>query len=280
MELQLITWNVHFRDADALDALKPRADALDVVLLQEVKNSAREAYRARLASLGFGYFEHGGGDGPTKRYGNVTATKRPITRIPTTVQAPFPQLLVHVRLEVAPAHTLELINVHAPNGSNNGWDKIRTLRGARRIVEDMRPAPVVVAGDFNEPRYLPGGLPVRSFAWRKDTAESDWQRLKDQPWQRKNARGDVEAEPRGAWDDAVGWYFTEDSGLQHAHWATHGRGTAHVSHRTSADEGGERWFDHLFVSKALRVRESAYLDELCAPLGPSDHSALWAKVEV
>ncbi len=275
MRLELITWNVNRQSADVLDALGPGADTLDLILLQEVTSARRDGYRERLASLGFRHFVHGDPGAQKKSYGNVIASKHRLVQLPPPPGAPYPQLLVHARLELPAPLALHVVCVHAPNGSNNGWDKIRTLRGARTIVTDLGDAPVVVAGDFNEPRYV-AGTPVRSFAWLPD---QDWDELRLRPWARKNARGVLESEPRESWDEVVRWFFDARSGLRHAHWVTHGEGTIHASHRTKDGEAPDRWFDHVLVSNRVRVVESSYRDDLRA-LTASDHSGFWVTVDV
>jgi endonuclease/exonuclease/phosphatase family metal-dependent hydrolase len=275
--LQIISWNVNRLPSEtALGALRPSSDKLDVILLQEVTNTSLEGYRQGLESLGFKDVVPRDSTPGTKNYGNVIASRHKLVAVPPPRDVSYPELLLHARLELPASRSLHVVCVHAPNGSNNGWEKIHTLRGARTIVTSVGDEPVVVAGDFNEPRYLMGS-PVRSRAWEPDR---DWEDLRHRSWPRKNARGVEESEPRENWDEAVRWFFDEKSGLQHAHWATHGVGTIHASHRTTSAVAPERWFDHLFLSKSGRVIDSAYRDELCTPQGPSDHSGFWAEIEV
>lgn len=263
--LNVFTWNVNFKGAEVIDALRDLKLELDVVTLQEVTNDHVGDFKEALAGLGLTSFHHSGSPGSTeKRYGNVIASRQPLKELPLEGTAlPFPQLVAHAT--VAGVH---FITVHAPNGSKNGWDKIDTLAAVRRMVEGSA-GPVVVSGDFNEPRFFSGVTPVRSFAWKEN-----WDRVRDNPWTRDCADGRQVTRPRHEWDDAVRWFFEKD--LRHAYWAKRGDREVAVTHLTSGAKP-ERWFDHIFVSSALKVLDCEYHHGLRESRA-SDHSGLSARL--
>ena len=158
-----------------------------------------------------------------------------------------------------------------------GWDKIRTLTGVRTAIQASSSRALLLTGDFNEPQYFPGILPVRSFAWTED---GHWERNRYKAWTRRNKRGSSEARPREEWDEAVRWFFDEASGLRHAYWACHGIGAMEPTHILKNGKPPERWFDHVFVAGQVEVRQSKYLHELRKPEGPSDHSGFWAQLAI
>ena len=58
---------------------------------------------------------------------------------------------------------IDVINVHVPNGSQHGWDKIETLEGIANVIQDAPDDPRILAGDFNEPiEILPNGEIITS----------------------------------------------------------------------------------------------------------------------
>lgn len=267
MDVDVLTWNVKFKEATILRHLSALKLPLDVVALQEVKNDHVSGFKESLAKMGLVHFHHSGTKSTRKRYGNVIASRAPLTVVPVDEPAPFPQLIAQAVVNDA----LHVIAVHAPNGSKNGWDKIATLLAVRKLVERAK-HPVVVMGDFNEPRYFEGVTPVRSFAWSKN-----WERDRDRKWTRSNVRGKKVTRPRHEWDDAVRWFFEKD--LRHAYWLKCGAGSVAPSHL--AQKTNARWFDHIFVSQPrIEVRDCTYHHELRTSRGASDHSGLTARLRV
>ena len=184
--------------------------------------------------------------------------------------------LVGARIELG-NERLAAICVHAPNGSGNGWDKIHVLRALSGATQQLAGERLVIGGDFNEPRYFPGIVAVRSFAW---TDEETWARRQNDAWTRKNAKGESETASRASWDDAVRWFFEPRSELRHAYWEHRETGSMEPTH-WSRGASPERWFDHVFVSKRVHVRSSRYLHELNRHSGgPSDHSGFYVQLEL
>ena len=177
----------------------------DVLLSREVRHADRNALVAALGDLGLAQcsdVEIG-----RKSYGNLIASKHrlePPEQL--TESGPFPELLVGVNVELAVGR-VAVMCVHAPNGSGNGWDKIHVLRALSRAAQQLAGERLVIGGDFNEPRYFPGIIPVRSFAW---TDEETWEQREHEGWTRTNARGESETASRASWDDAVRWLPNRD----------------------------------------------------------------------
>jgi exonuclease III len=148
--LQLLTWNINRRGADAVARHHALIKGLDVLLLQEVRQADRNALVAALGDLGLAHcsdVEVG-----RKSYGNLMASKHRLEPLgQLTGGSPFPELLVGARVELA-AGGLAIMCVHAPNGSDNSWDKIHVLRALSRAAQQLAGERLVIGGDFNEPR--------------------------------------------------------------------------------------------------------------------------------
>ncbi|CAK6686468.1 endonuclease/exonuclease/phosphatase family protein [Synechococcus sp. CCY9201] len=276
MNIPLLTWNVNGRTAKVLDAFiaDGRLDS-DLLTLQEVKHHHAAEFIQRLADLGFQSIHTGDPTNAGKTYGNLIASKWPMERIALRLSdpPPFPSLIGHARVAIASGEPVDVLTVHAPNGSNNGWAKIYTLEALRRVIETISPGPLIVTGDFNEPQFFPGVLPIRSWGW---TREQTWEADRDKLWSRKGDQGSTDEHPLGRWDDAVVWFFDKDEshGLRHAYWAKHDDGAMEASYMTRSVSHPERWFDHAFVSSHFKVIDCTYRHDVRRPEGESDHSAL------
>jgi len=276
MNIRLLDWNVNFRSAKTLDAfVRDDCPVFDLLTLQEVKNSYAEEYIARLNAFGFQAIHTGDSLNGKKTYGNLVASRWPIKRraLELSNPPPFPSLIGHASVAILPNKSLDILTVHAPNGSGNGWDKIYTLEALKCILETLAPGPVIVTGDYNEPQFFPGIVPVRSWAW---TSEKTWAIRKDELWGRKNDQHRTEKHPLKRWDNAVGWFFDENAGhsLRHAFWVKNGVGSMEPSYVTRSACKSERWFDHAFVSPHFEVIKCEYRHDVRRPGGESDHSAL------
>jgi endonuclease/exonuclease/phosphatase family metal-dependent hydrolase len=277
--MRVLTWNIARKDAYVLHHLQGLD--LDVLTLQEVPKALAPAFVAACKSLGLAEVNLAAGLGHGKIYGNLIASQWPFDASATRSfdGAPFPELLAHERVLPPDRDEFDVFTVHAPNGSGNGWDKIRTLEVLRDVLQRPTDAPRIVTGDFNEPLYLPGELPVKSFAWKAD--EDGELRLR-KTWTRTTAAKEEITRPGREWDDAVTWFFDDSAGhgLRHAYWDKHGRGAMEPSHHARKKP---RWFDHIFVSERFKVMRCEFPDALrCHPdgTGPSDHSALLAELQL
>jgi endonuclease/exonuclease/phosphatase family metal-dependent hydrolase len=159
---------------------------------------------------------------------------------------------------------INLITVHVPNGSRNGWKKISTLRALRKRVERLRGKPVILTGDFNEPQYAMQGDRVVTWGQELGT-DRRWR-----TWDSWTFRG--ETGTGAEWDTAVRWFFENagESGVRSAYWDSAGHGRMEASH---ISRGSPRWFDHVFVSSAFTVKSCEFLHRF-REAGFSDHSAV------
>ncbi|MCP9915335.1 endonuclease/exonuclease/phosphatase family protein [Cyanobium sp. ATX 6F1] len=267
---------MNFRPAKVLNAFIVDGQiAFDLLTFQEVKNKYATEFMQRLSELGFHAIHTGDSGDGGKTYGNLIASRWPIEQKPLGLSnpPPFPCLIGRAHVSIGTNEGVDILTVHAPNGSNNGWDKIHTLEAVQRVIRSISPGPVIVTGDYNEPQFFPGKLPVRSWAW---TSEKSWASRRDELMTRENARGGMEGHPRQRWDNAVGWFFDDGAlhDLQHAFWAKYGTGAMEATYLTRSASRPERWFDHAFISSHFEVIECAYRHDVRRPGGESDHSAL------
>lgn len=255
------------RLAAVLDRL--RSASPDVVLLQEVHAGTAAAQMADgLADLGLAYCVCSATPSTAKPYGNVIASRWPVRTTPWVTPSPWPQLIARAEIEVDEI-PVDVLNVHIPNGSANGWKKIETFESLASYLNAAPDAPRVVAGDFNEPRdVLPTGEVV-TFGQRP---RKDGTYTTAGMWRRQG-----ESRPRAEWDAGVRSVLdgTDAHGLRLAYLEVPGW-TKPVTHVTRANN---RFFDHLLISRHFAVRDAGYYDDWRTSKA-SDHSALWAELEL
>ena len=264
--LSVLTWNVNFRAVSALDSLAALPDLPDIVTLQEVTLKQAGAICERLQSLGFNSVYSGDAEAPEKRYGNVIAARMPLASSRScAAEFPWPQLVGKAVLDTE-AGPINVITVHVPNGSGNGWKKIITLEALKQMILGLKGEPLILTGDFNEPMWAP--LQVgRIVTWGQEEQDGLWR-----PWSTWTFDGITDSGER--WDTAVRWFFehSNESGIRNAFWDVNGHGAMEASHLS---RGAERWFDHVFVSRCFRTAACGYL-HLFRESGFSDHSPLIA----
>jgi endonuclease/exonuclease/phosphatase family metal-dependent hydrolase len=186
---------------------------------------------------------------------------------PASFGFPWRQLVCHATLD-RPGTVVNVVTVHVPNGSGNGWKKIEALDSLRRMVLSLKGAPLVLTGDFNEPRFekVQDG---RIVTWGQKQCDGRWL-----PWNIWTFNGVTDTGDR--WDTAVRWFFeaTDESGIRNAFWDAAGHGEMAASHYCRKKP---RWFDHVFVSGEFQVNSCEYLHSF-REHGFSDHSALLASL--
>lgn len=277
------TWNTQSIRGASDAKLERVADAvgrhrLDVLALQEI--SSRSDTFARLLPLlrakGLTYAtfsgESTGSAGESQRhkgYGNVIASRWPLTPVPWPVPTTWPQLIAagDVRL---PGHLLRVVSVHIPNGSGNGWQKVYALEALHQGLLQT-PSNCMVMGDFNEPRAFTPVL--RSFRADVDgAADGQWT---DKFGQRLARR---------RWQDAVMALFGPESDPGLGRWpgrlATGQVGVDDEATHVLAN-GSPRYFDHILTTAPIAVTDLTYDHEV--RLGPapiSDHSMVIATVNL
>jgi len=266
----VLTWNISLITGTAatlepVAALSPRPD---VVTLQEVNCDRAPEICKRLRDLGYQDVIYSGRpEADEKRYGNVIAARTHLERCDAQAfHFPWPQLVAHAKVAVQ-GKPVSVITVHVPNGEGNGWKKVHTLDALRHMVSALEGAPLILAGDFNEPRWEPlqDGAVV---TWGQEWDGERWE-VEDGEWSDKHGV----THEWGRWDAGVRWFFDADSsGLRNAFWESAGHGSMEQTHIAG---GFPRWFDHIFISDCFAVDDCAYLHEVRAQ-GFSDHSSLLA----
>ena len=279
--MRVLTWNIQALRGATDEKLDRVVGALerhapDVVALQEVHSFATvpDRLRARLASNGLSHFHFSGApaveDKPfgDKKYGNVIASRWSVEPRSWPVAVEWPQLLAAATVQ-HPIRSVDVVSVHIPNGSGNGWQKVYALEA---VVAGLSRStrPTVVAGDFNEPMQVEPQ--ILSFgADRLGRLDGTFRDLYDV------------VDDRTRWQDAVvamlapaqgaGWNGRHVASLLGVKWE--------VTHLV----GGrlERRFDHVLLGGAegLTARAIAYDHSVRTGASPiSDHSLVVADFDV
>ncbi len=251
----------------------------DVLLLQEVGHAGElpKRLRAGLAALGFSYFHHaapGHGMLPHAEYGSAIASRWRISDhastwlVPTQGKGLRSELIARATLHIE-GLAVEVISAHMPNGSGNGWTKIEHFEALVRHIERLRDRPVILGGDFNEPRIeRPDG---RWLCFGESLYGGNVWR----PWKHWTHNGVRDTGQR--WCSAVRSVLAADNvgGLVDACRAV--RGPAAVA-TTHVAKGQNRFFDHILASRHFTIEDMGF-EHAWREAGWSDHSAVWAKLK-
>ena len=280
--MRILTWNVNFRRAESVEAIRG-LDA-DIVMLQEVKHGIADGIAAALRSTGLENSCYSGlASDDRKRYGNITASRWPVSPAKRgwAPRMPWPQLSLRATVHT-PSGDIDVVNVHIPNGSGNGWSKVESLEVLGDFLERSPGVARILAGDFNEPqRVLPSGVLV---SWgqvigpggsvrlgRRNSGGAGPGRFRDRQGREDDLR---------RWDRAVRRIFkgATEHGLRHVREMLGlGAGSIPVTHVV---HGCPRYFDHLFLSRHFRATAYCCVDSVRENLTHSDHSAVYADVEI
>jgi endonuclease/exonuclease/phosphatase family metal-dependent hydrolase len=279
--MHVLTWNVNFRDAECLDGI---ADAeLDIVTLQEVTHARAHGLMAALWWRGLRFAAYSGSASDAeKRYGNIIASRWPVC--PQSREwapsMPWPQLAARATVR-SPSGDIDVVTIHIPNGSGNGWKKIETFESLADALDRSPPVPRILTGDFNEPQtVLPG---VGMVTWAQEVRPDGSLRLA----RPRDRRAPGRAEPpffmdcKGVtddlnrWDTAVRRALDEDR-ARHALRHVYRLDPAGDLPTTHVVRGQPRFFDHMLVSRHFTVKACRYLDKVRKDRRHSDHSAMHA----
>jgi exonuclease III len=256
--LRVISWNAQGR----VRSVPEQAAALleepaDVVALQEVRLTARDAWRSALAAGGLRHvltsFDHlapGTRLAPDRRLGVLVAARSPVVAMAGPA-IPWPERLLHVV-----GDGVEVVNLHAPISTKPERVKVRTLEAVFDHLIAPSAAPRVVVGDFNTPQYESREGQVQSFA-RTRTGK-----IRPEYGERHD---------RAELSMIVGLL---EHGYVDAFRSTHGYLRRDRSWVYPNVRMGWR-LDHAFV-RGLRVEDCDYRHDL-RERGLSDHSAIWVR---
>lgn len=277
----LISWNINAitgaRDERLGTILRLLRQAEpDLLLLQEVGlGSLPSRLREGLSAAGLPHFAYTGNPGSNvKRYGCVVASKWPVHLTPVgwASGVPWPQLLASAIL-TTPWGEIDIFVAHIPNGSGNGWRKIETFEALTSGLGGAPARPRILGGDFNEPkRLLPNGEIIPFGGVQNADGTFHWE------GERFHSKS-CDKHPRARWRNGVLSILGPNAshGLRHVWLDRYGYSEV-VTHMTRALS--KRFFDHLLVSNHFTVIDAGYYHEGWRSLGPSDHSAAWAELEL
>jgi exonuclease III len=261
--MRLVSWNVAGRrklaaqQIDFLGGLEPQ-----VVALQEVRPTTAEKWQHGLSAAGLPYSvtsplgQRQGLPG-ARRTGVLTASTWPVIATNESV-GPWNEKVLATRIDT-PGGLIDVVNVHVPPGSSNGWVKVEVLEAVFDFISSLE-GPRVLTGDFNLPQEeLEDGTVV---TWA----------------QTRRANGTYSLRPsRGArWDSAERNIMEglPRRGLSDAFRSVHGAAAREYSwYSLNRGKRVGRRFDHVFASQELPLHACRYIAEGC-DTGLSDHSPI------
>ena len=261
--MKIISWNTnHRRKVEAqIEFLLSRQP--DVVALQEVTPTTWPLITVALASSSLlhlrttvtGRTPRSG----SRSYGVLIASAFPIIENDEiSLRSPWQEKALSVLVET-PRGPVEVHTAHIPPRSSHGWKKARVLEAVYRGLRKSAARPPILCGDFNCPQAeLPSGEVV---TWAQYLMPSGEVRLKRR----------IRERPADRWDRAERNILEglQGFGFLDAYRWLHGYSTKGESWWTSNHVG--RRFDHIYVSKGLKMVRCGYLAEVHSA-GLSDHS--------
>lgn len=260
------TWNIAGNQGISPKRLRQIEGVLrdlgaDIVLLQEVRAGELTAtVRDMLADHGLLHSSFST-DRVEKKHGVAVASRWPI-RSP---HVPGGRSFEAATIE-SPTGPLLVISTHIPNGVGNGWKKAYSMEELGEYIEKVS-GPLIVGGDFNEPREFGPDLIVEPFG-RGPRLSRSW----DDYWTDRFGVTDRLSK----WRDACRRLLQagNDLDLSHAFFSLYPEERP-VTHVTTGSE--DRFFDHLLV-RGLNVADAGFNHEV-RESGASDHSLAWARLE-
>jgi len=261
-QLRLISWNVAGRVARQAEQAKAiAAGSWDIVCLQEITPTTLGPWRRALREQGLADVRTSmddwiPGEPPPegRRLGVLIGARAPLEVI-GSAHPPWPERLLSAR--VGP---FELHNLHSPISQKPDHLKLRTHRALHAHLARPHALPQLVVGDLNTPRReLPGGE-TWSFA--------------------RTARGSLRTDRGESWERAELALLRglEPHGLRDLFRDLHGYERDEISFAAGAGRGGWR-LDHMVGSQSFEAVACEY-DHAIREAGLSDHSAMWAQLEI
>lgn len=260
-----MTWNVAGRVARQPEqAQSLLAAEWDVVCLQEVTPRTLWPWREALGSAGLGHVRTSmdewipGSPPPEGRRLGVLVAARASLDVILTAHPPWPERLLSVR--VGADRTFELHNLHSPISQRGGHVKLRTHRALHAHLARPLGLPQLVAGDLNTPRRELQDGTTWSFA--------------------RTSRGHLRSDRGEAWETAELSVLRglEPHGMRDLFRDVHGPERREISWAYPGRQGGYR-LDHMIGSAHFQPVACEYLHAV-REAGLSDHSAMWAEVQV
>ena len=186
--MKILSWNIKWefqtgqerRFNKIVDGVKQIT--ADIIGLQEVDKDLLESFTPEFKTLGYRVLSY---EFDEKPYCNLILSKYPASKSTgRSVNLCFPKLLSRARVKT-PKGEVDFFNCHIPNGSQHGFEKIRTIDALLTKLERAKGTVRIVVGDFNEPRSE-SKQGIESWAYKTNPK-------KDRPSKKQ----------RGHWDSTV-----------------------------------------------------------------------------
>jgi endonuclease/exonuclease/phosphatase family metal-dependent hydrolase len=272
--LRIISWNVNGRNAWKEQVMALRRRRLDVVALQEVKDTdeTRASLKHELKRIGLGHAVDSSYSTGSRahlpryrRYCELIASRWPAAPLPPgEFDVPWPERVLSVVITSLWGQ-IEVHTAHIPCGASHEWLKIDTLKGIFRRLACQLGRYRILCGDFNTPQEE--SLSGRVLTWGQ--------------YRRRNGEIALHKEWGKRWDkgkrdilEGLAGYDLADV-YRRLHGYKDRRGAFSWCWRGKSPC---RRFDHVFASGSLNAIECKYLHRL-REKGLSDHSAIESAFE-
>lgn len=284
--MRIMTWNI---DVKAMSRRRMKrilsvveAEQPDVLMLQEVGVGWEEDLEHALPELGLRWVRYGRHRGDYLKYGNLTAVRTDASELAERLGL-YPELLHVVHLG-----DLTLMNVHIPNGTGFGWEKIEQCRSLRSAVKRVD-GRLIIGGDFNAPAlettagaFTFGVEVLHEAKWKSMATAADHLSVAEvlnlprRYWKDKLGSGED-------WEKDESWIFNQsgECGLYDAYRSIHPVvDSVPCAFSFRFAHGGSdkvRRFDHLFLSRGLQAKSAEYRHGVMTN-GISDHTPLCVEI--
>jgi exonuclease III len=255
---RVLTWNI----AGRVKGIAPQLDAVlglgaDIVCLQELTPTTRERWESALSGAGMDVAVSAYPVDPrgSRRLSVLIASRLGPVSVVAVPGLPWPERHLAVLTGGIEVHTL-----HSPLSQKPEQVKVRTLEALFVALTRTEGTPRIVCGDFNTPAYESREGEIQTFArTRGGRIRPDYGERHDQA--ELLLVGEL---PKLGWKDAFR--------------ALHGYSARDRSYMFANRKFGWR-LDHIVVSPEVEPLACEYVHEW-REQGLSDHSAMWADVEL
>jgi exonuclease III len=257
---RLLTWNVAGRVAKrAAQAEAVAGLEADVVTLQEITPTTRDAWTADLEALGLhvASSEPEPGSGGSRRLGVIIAARDGVEALPPRPDLPWPERHLAVRTRID-GEEVEVHTLHSPLSQKAEQVKVRTLEALHAALVAPADVPRLLTGDLNTPSYESREGEIQTFA--------------------RTRAGNIRPGYGERHDRAELLLLSDlpDRGWKDAFRALHGYDRRDRSYMIKPPGYGWR-LDHILLSPGVEPRACEYVHEW-RETGLSDHSGMWAEV--
>ena len=255
-QLKLLTWNVAGRTKLLPDQIAAAVrQEPDLVCLQEIRPSTRDAWASALGEAGLPHALDSGEFRNERRLFVLTASRWPLTELPA-IPAPHPERVLSTVVET-PHGLLDLHNAHVPPAQSRGFTKVETCEAIYERLARPSDRHRVLCGDLNIPREETVHGEVITFAENHPEWLERW-----------------DAAERGVIEGLTEWDLADQFRALNG-WDR--RDVSWVFHTRSYRKAGFR-LDHVLASACLNTTWCDY-QHSWREAGLSDHSGMEAVFE-